>query len=81
MTEKKAIRGALGQSRAESMLTNFLGHPKEQVLLAPLLSDDKVVALLYGELNAEDGDSQRLQAFEVFLSQAGLAMEQALSGS
>ena len=81
MAEKKALRGALGQSRAELLLTDFLGRPKEQVFLAPLLSDGKVVALLYGELSAEDDDSQRLQAFEVFLSQAGLAMEQALSGN
>ncbi len=81
MAEKKALRGALGQSRAELLLTNFLGRPKEQVFLAPLLSDDKVVALLYGELTAENGCSERLQAFEVFLSQAGLAMEQALSGA
>ncbi|MEJ2492184.1 MAG: response regulator [Desulfuromonadales bacterium] len=54
------------------------GARPEEVFIGPLLSEGRVVALLYGD-NLPDatpiGDTESL---EIFLSQAGLAMEKAL---
>ena len=65
---------------AEKYLQEFLtGVPKE-VFLAPLVSDGNVVALLYGDNFPENSPFKAANAFEVFLSKAGLAMEKALLG-
>jgi CheY-like chemotaxis protein len=68
-----------GNSRWNRHLLDQLGggFPAE-VFLGPVVSEDKVVAVLYGDnLPAEKpiGDTDSL---DIFLSQAGLAMEKAL---
>ena len=42
------------------------------------MSDGKVVAILYGDNYPESGSIKSANAFEVFLVQAGLAMQQIL---
>ena len=54
------------------------GAEPVEVFVGPIVSEDKVVALLYGD-NLPDkkpiGDTESL---EIFLSQAGMAMEKAI---
>jgi hypothetical protein len=78
LKEKVAQRGALKNSQAENYLRSFLSEVPDEVFLAPLISDGNVVALLYGDNYLQGQTDQSIDTFEVFLSQAGLAMEQAL---
>lgn len=78
---KVAVRSALKNSAAEGSLVDFLGGAAEEVFLAPLLSDGRAIALLYGDNFPSKKPIRDANAFEIFLSQAGLAMEQALHGT
>lgn len=78
LKEKVAIRSTLKNSAAELSLKEFLHRIPDEVFLGPLVSDGKVVALLYGDNFSVNRPIRAANAFEVFLSQAGLAMEQAL---
>lgn len=53
------------------------GVPKE-VFLGPIVSEGKVVAVLYGDNLPENKSIGDTDSLEIFLSQAGLAMEKAL---
>jgi len=53
------------------------GTPAE-IFLGPILSEGKVVAILYGDNLPEARPIADTEALEIFLSQAGLAMEKAL---
>ena len=79
--DKVAIRSALGSSAAEERLKEFLNGTPDKVFLGPLVSDGKVVAILYGDSLPDNRSLPAVNAFEVFLSKAGLAMEQALHGT
>jgi len=78
LKDKVAVRAALGNSAAEEQLTIFLNGVPEKVFLGPLVSDGKVIALLYGDNFTSNRPIPAANAFEVFLSQAGVAMERAL---
>ncbi len=75
---RTAALGALNDTAAERDLQRFLAGAPQKVFLAPLLNENKVVALLYGDGFSRHDVSRRLEVFKVFLSRAGLAMEQAL---
>jgi hypothetical protein len=62
-----------------SYLFNQLGgdHPPE-VFVGPLISEGRVVAVLYGDNLPEHKPIGDTESLEIFLSQAGLAMEKAL---
>jgi hypothetical protein len=82
LKEKKALRGELGTSACEGFLRTFLiGETTGEMFVAPLINDGNVVALLYGDTLFSDSVERSLETFEVFLSQAGLALEQALQES
>ena len=81
LKEKVVGRCSLGNSRAEKELQSFLGGTPDEVFIGPLVSDGDVVALLYGDNFPDSRPIEAASAFEIFLSQAGLAMEQALRGN
>ncbi len=54
------------------------GQRPEEVFIGPLLSEGRVVAVLYGDNLPEQKRIGDTEALEIFLSQAGLAMEKAL---
>ncbi len=54
------------------------GELPEEIFLGPLLSEGKIVAILYGDNLPEKKPIGETEALEIFLSQAGLAMEKAL---
>src|SRR6056297_1404588 len=70
--------GALNCSAASQRLATVLGQVPDDVLVAPLTSGGRVVALLYGDGFHQSEDALALDAFAVFLSQAGIVMEQLL---
>ncbi len=59
------------------LLSQMGGDPVE-VFLGPVISEGKVVAVLYGDNLPEKAPIGDTDALEIFLSQAGLAMEKAL---
>jgi hypothetical protein len=72
------VRGALNCATASQRLYSLLGRVPDDVLVAPLTSGGRVVALLYGDGFHQSQEALALDAFAVFLSQAGIAMEQML---
>ncbi len=70
---------ALGNGRWDRYLVEELGggEPKE-VFLGPIISEGKVVAVIYGDNLPQMSAIGDTESLEIFLSQAGLAMEKAL---
>jgi CheY-like chemotaxis protein len=54
------------------------GSVPSEVFLGPLISEGKVVAILYGDNLTVEGPIGETEGLEIFLDQAGLAMEKAL---
>ena len=77
--EMTVQRIKLGDSEWDNYLRNQLGggDPAE-VFLGPIISEGKVVAVLYGDNLPEGGPVGDTESLEIFLSQAGIAMEKAL---
>lgn len=74
-----ALKTVTGSGQWDRYLVEELGSGvATEIFLGPIISEGKVVAILYGD-NVPDkraiGDTESL---EIFLSQAGLAMEKAL---
>jgi hypothetical protein len=78
LQDQTALRTSLADTSAERILSAFLEGVPDEVFLGPLVNDGKVIALLYGDNYPQQMTLGSTEAFEVFLSQAGLAMEQAL---
>lgn len=60
------------------LFTQFGGDTPSEVFVGPLISEGRVVAVLYGDNLPDDAPIGDTEALEIFLSQAGLAMEKAL---
>lgn len=68
-----------GTGRWDNYLREHLGGDlPEEIFLGPIVSEGKVVAILYGDNLPEKKPIGDTEALEIFLSQAGLAMEKAL---
>lgn len=59
-------------------LFSKLGGMPNEIFLGPLLSEGEVVAILYGDNYPEQKPIGDTDSLEIFLSQAGLAMEKAV---
>ena len=58
---------------------NHLGGKRpDEVFVGPLISEGRVVAVLYGDNLPDEKPIGDTESLEIFLSQAGLAMEKAL---
>lgn len=60
------------------LLDQLGGGTPSEILLGPIVSEGKVVAVLYGDNLPEQRPIGDTDSLEIFLSQAGLAMEKAL---
>ena len=80
LTSKVPVRMPLADSNPwDAYLCRQLGgRQPQEVFLGPLLSEGRVVAILYGDNLPELKPVGDTEALEIFLSQAGLAMEKAL---
>jgi len=73
------IRTKLSPDEWDRYLVRQLGDfEPEEAFLGPIISEGKVVAMIYGDNAPERKPIGDTESFEVFLSQAGLAMEKAL---
>lgn len=79
LTAQAPLRGSWTDSPADLELRDRLGGGKpKEVFLGPLISEGKVVALVYGDNLAANTPLGNTEPLEIFLSQAGVAMEKAL---
>ncbi|PLX93348.1 MAG: hypothetical protein C0621_07760 [Desulfuromonas sp.] len=77
--EMAPMKTALSDSPWDQYLRDQLGGGTPQELfLGPLISEGRVVAVLYGDNLPEQSKIGDTESLEIFLSQAGLAMEKAL---
>jgi len=60
------------------LFSQFGGEQPAEVFIGPLVSEGRVVAILYGDNLPEQKPIGDTEALEIFLSQAGLAMEKVL---
>jgi CheY-like chemotaxis protein len=65
-------------SRIRYLLGKLGGGIPAEVFIGPIVSESKVVAILYGDNLPEEKPIGDTVSLEIFLSQAGLAMEKAL---
>jgi len=76
---KKALKGTLTQASPDCKLLQHFGGVKPlEVFVGPLISNGKVVAIIYADNLPDQRPVGNVEAFEVFLSQAGMAMERVL---
>lgn len=76
---REVRRKALGASEAERALAQRVGiDPEGPIFMAPLVSNDRVPAILLGDNQQLGKDLGDTQGLEIFLLQAGLAMERTL---
>lgn len=79
LTALAPIRGSLTRSAADRDLKDRLGGGEPgEVFLGPLVSEGKAVALVYGDNLSAAQPLGNTEPLEIFLSQAGVAMEKAL---
>ncbi|MDT8421151.1 MAG: response regulator [Desulfuromonadales bacterium] len=79
LTRKVAIKAQLGCCETDLRLRDQLGGIEaSECFLGPLVSEGRVVAILYGDNLPQQKPIGDVDAFEVFLSQAGMAMEKVL---
>jgi CheY-like chemotaxis protein len=70
--------GPLPPGRFEALLTDSLGHyAAREAALLPLVTNRETIALLFGDNPLTGSPMRRLDGLEVFLSQAGIALENA----
>lgn len=73
------LKTVTGPDRWDQYLVEELGGGvAREIFLGPIISEGKVVALLYGDNAPHDRAIGETESLEIFLSQAGLAMEKAL---
>jgi len=77
--ERKTYFGPAKDSALEECLYPEIGAPLEsQILLLPLISNDRVITLTYADFGNEKIGQVPLDFLEFFASQAGISMENAL---
>jgi CheY-like chemotaxis protein len=76
---RSSYRGPLSQADGNRQLIDGLGGPwpSSHVAALPLISGDRVAAILYGD-NTEESELAPTDTLEIFLQQAGLAMDRTL---
>lgn len=79
LTRKVAMKTRLSNDPTDIQLQEQLGGGEaSEIFLGPLVSEGKVVAILYGDNLPDKKSIGDVEAFEVFISQAGMAMEKVL---
>jgi hypothetical protein len=78
LTDMTPLKLRLGDGLWDAYLKAQLGGEPAGIFLGPIISEGKVVAVLYGDNLPERKPIGDTEALEIFLSQAGLAMEKAL---
>jgi len=73
------LKGAIDDSRWSGYFLDQLGEKRPcEVFVGPIVSEGKVVAVLYGDNYPDEKPIGDTDSLEIFLGQAGIAMEKAL---
>ncbi len=76
---RRSYVGHLEQSESNSYLAAELGGAMPDMVLAiPLIVDDKVALIVYGDNLPERKPIHGIDTLEIFMNQAGMALEKAL---
>ena len=78
LASKMTVKGRPAPFSWNEYLFTKLGGEPAEIFLGPILSEGKVVAILYGDNLPESTPIGDTDSLEIFLSQAGIAMEKAL---
>jgi DNA-binding NarL/FixJ family response regulator len=79
LSHPSPMRARFDNGEWDKFLCKALGGKiPEEIFLGPIVSEGRVVAILYGDNLPEHRPVGNTEALEIFLSQAGLAMEKAL---
>lgn len=77
--KRMPLKKNLKMNKWNEYLVNHLGGiPPREVFVAPIIAGGKIPAILYGDNVPEDKEIGDTESLEIFLAQAGLAMEKAL---
>lgn len=79
LSQPSPMRARFDSGKWDGFLCKALGGDiPEEIFLGPIISEGRVVAILYGDNLPDHRPVGNTEALEIFLSQAGLAMEKAL---
>jgi DNA-binding NarL/FixJ family response regulator len=78
LSDKAGVRGPLQHPDELQLLEQLGGGPTSDGVLLPLMSNDQVVAVLYGDNGKSTSPVGDTRGLEIFLGEVGLALEKAL---
>ncbi len=77
--KRMALKKKLRSTKWNQYLVEILGgKAPDEVFVAPIITGGKIAALIYGDNVPEEKEIGDTESLEIFLAQAGLAMEKAL---
>jgi CheY-like chemotaxis protein len=78
LSDKTSVRGPLQHPDEQRLLEQLGGGPTSDAVLLPLLSNDQVVAILYGDNGKSASPVGDTRGLEIFLGEVGIALEKSL---
>lgn len=79
LENRQSYKGKIEENKWNDYLIDEISGVKpEEVLLIPLITEGRVIAILYGDNLPEMRPIGDIEGLEIFINQAGLAMEKAL---
>jgi len=78
LSDKASVRGPLQHPDELRLLEQLGGGPTSDAVLLPLMSNDQVVAVLYGDNGKSASPVGDTRGLEIFLGEVGIALEKAL---
>jgi hypothetical protein len=77
--DRRSYQGAFDPTEANTFLANELGGPMPDAVMAiPLIVEGKVALIVYGDNLPEKRPIRGMDTLEIFMNQAGMALEKAL---
>jgi CheY-like chemotaxis protein len=80
LADKTSVRGPLEHPDELRLLEQLGGGPTSDAVLLPLMSNDQVVAVLYGDNGKSAAPVGDTRGLEIFLGEVGFALEKTLQG-
>jgi len=78
LSDKASVRGPLQHPDEMRLLEQLGGGPSNEAVLLPLLSNDHVVAVLYGDNGKSASPVGDTRGLEIFLGEVGMVLEKTL---
>jgi CheY-like chemotaxis protein len=78
LSDKTSVRGPLQHPEEQRLLEQLGGGPTNDAVLLPLMSNDQVVAILYGDNGKTASPVGDTRGLEIFLGEVGIALEKSL---